>query len=271
MNAISYALQQLKFDIPQEVLKIGFTPERISSAVSSIDSVIEATVIRPMVLTDCDLIGGITMYIDTAVCGIEMVDDNRYIIDVPKAITNFKSIISAYTLVANSTYATALSIGQYTNTQTPGYASSSTALDVGTKAMDNLSSFNIVQTSSLELIGENLILVQDPMMSLNSCVLKCSIANSINMENLKARSYPKFSELVTLGVKRYLYNRLKINLDKGFLYGGQDLTSITDIIESYSDAKEMYMEQRKIMAKILFMNDSLAYGKFINALIPNNC
>lgn len=269
MNAITYALQQIHFDIPEEILQIKFSAPRALQAVASIDSNIEAAVIRPMVLTDCNVIGGITMYIETNECGIEALENNRYIIHVPKSLTNGKSIVSAFALLANTLYTQTGNNDNLAGTQMHGYMSSSPIIEAGIKGMENLANFNIIQTSALELIGENIIYVQDPMCYLSNCLLKCTIANNINLENLKAPSFPQFGEFCVLGVKRYLYTKLKINLDKGYLYGGQELTSITDIVESYADAKEMYIEQRKRMKKILFMNDSFAYQKFIQSMIPN--
>ena len=76
------------------------------------------------------------------------------------------------------------------------------------------------------------------------------------LENIQPPYYMAVAEMFTLGLKMYIYNTLRIKLDKGFIYAGHDLSVIKDIVDSYADAGEMYQEKRQIWARIAVLNDS---------------
>jgi len=115
---------------------------------------------------------------------------------------------------------------------------------------------NIIQTARLEIVRENQVLVEGYPPYIQDGLLICSIANNAMLENIQPPYYMAVAEMFTLGLKMYIYNTLRVKLDKGFIYAGHDLSVIKDIVDSYADAGEMYQEKRQIWARIAVLNDS---------------
>ena len=259
MNAVTNAINEVKFRIPYEVLHIAFKEQSdmINTAIT-LDEMILNKVIRPRVLTDCNLVGGTSILVDSNKCDITAVNPLEFVIKVPKSETGGKSIVSVQSLISNDNFNSNTGIGMV-DTQ-----------EVFTKMANNLGSVIIAQTTRLELIGDNTILVSEPSVYLINCYLRCTVENDENMGNLNPRSYPAFSKLVELAIKSYIYNHLVIKLDKGYIYNGHELGSIKDIIDGYSDAEEMYQEHlNTVWRKVAFLNNSLTTENYITSMFGN--
>lgn len=264
MNAITNALTDLKFRIPPEILNIAFR-EKVDyyNPVVPIDDRILNLVIRPRVLKDLNLVGGVEFRIDITSCSVFQVNPpfNEFIVDVPKTLTGGKSIVSVLSLVGKSTIATtdmAYSV--------PGQIDSNMY-----KMYNNLANINVIQTSRLELIGENTVLVQDPSLMLTYAALRCVVENNSNLENIHPRNYPIISNFILMAVKSYIYNSLVVKLDQGYVYNGHELGIITDVINAYADSEEMYQELLVgKMRKISFLNNNDSKNRFIKSMIGNN-
>jgi hypothetical protein len=265
MNAIINAITDIKFRIPSEILNITFRENMDNiNPIIPIDDRILNLVIRPRVLKDLNLVGGIELRIDVSQCPIRQVNSpfNEFIVEVGKNLTNGKSIISVLSLIARSTSSGSGGIG---------YGAPSQVDSAMTKMYNNLANVNVVQTSRLELIGENTVLIQDPALMLSYSVLRCVIENNSNLENINPRNYPAISNFVLLAVKSYIYNKMVIKLDQGYVYSGHELGIVSEIINGYADAEDMYQELLTgKMRKISFMNNNDSKGRFIKAMIGNN-
>jgi len=260
MNAVNKALTELRYTIPEDILNIGFMERntRINQVIS-LDERIMSSVIRPRVLVDCNLVGGIMTKVDLNRCNIVNLADREFVVEVPKILTNGKSIVSLLSIVSNVIYS-----------QSTAYSSMSPLSSAAMNMFNNLSTENVVQTSRLELIGDNTLIVQDPTIHLMDGILRCYIENNTNLENFNPRSYISFSKLVTLAVKSYLYNTCKVKLDQGYIYGGHELGVITEIIDSYSDAEELYQEHlNTVFRKVSFMNQSENMSRYIRSILGN--
>ncbi len=260
MNAVNKALTELRYTIPEDILNIGFMERntRINQVIS-LDERIMSTVIRPRVLVDCNLVGGIMTKVDLNRCNIVNLADREFVVEVPKILTNGKSIVSLLSIVSNVIYS-----------QSTAYSSMSPLSSAAMNMFNNLSTENVVQTSRLELIGDNTLIVQDPTIHLMNGILRCYIENNTNLENFNPRSYISFSKLVTLAVKSYLYNTCKVKLDQGYIYGGHELGVITEIIDSYSDSEELYQEHlNTVFRKVSFINQSENMSRYIKSMLGN--
>ena len=260
MNAIVKALQDIKYNIPLEVLQIGFVEnyERVNH-IRSLDDRITNSVLRPRVLTDCNLIGGVTMSIPTDRCVITQPTPREFIIEVPKQVTSNRSIISVLSLVS---YA----MGTWNNP----YVGASSTLTQGAHMFNSLATESIIQTARLELIGENTILVEEPNVGLTTATLRAVIGYDENLNNLNPRSYLDFSRLCMYAVKSYIYNNCTVKLDQGYVWAGHELGKIGEIIDSYSDAEEMYIEHlTQTMRKVLFYNDKNNTSRLIASMLGN--
>ena len=261
MNAMQKALSEIYFTIPEEVLTIGFKEKdaKINSIIG-LDEKILTTVIRPRVMVDANLCGGVPMKINTSDCKITLLHTNEFIVEVPKTLTNNRSIISVLTLISNLGVTNAAIRTDFN----PVLAS--------TNVMYNsLANETIIQTARLELIGENIIMVQEPTMQLYNCVIRCMVEHDNNMGTLKAESIPSFCKLCVLAVKSYLYNHLKVKLNQGFVYGGHELGSIQDVVDNYSDAEEQYQEfLNETFAVVAFTNSNENMHRLILSQLGNN-
>jgi hypothetical protein len=263
MNAITKAISELYYRIPPELLNIVFAENAYSLQNGlSLDEVIMNKVIRPRVLVDCNLVGGIETNVLLDYCSITSLPNSEYIINVPKTLTNGKSIITALSLFTNVYGSTGYNFkGGNSNQLTTA----------GMTMMDNVGYTSIVHTSRLELIAENTVLVQDPAIPIVNGTMRCMVENSANLENISPRNYHVFANLVEYAVKAYCYNTFYVKLDKGYLYGGHELGVIKELIDNYSDMNTMYSEYlTTTWKKVAFMNNSNAMDRYLNSMIGNN-
>ncbi len=261
MNAINYALSIVNRVIPQQILHLAFVENNdLINQVISLDERISSTVIRPRILVDCNLVGGIMTKIPVNKCNIITLQNNEFIIEVPKLLTNNKSIINVLSLVSNVT------------TGFNGYMQNdSQLLAAAYKMYNNVGTEPVVQTTRLELIGDNVVLVEDPNINLINGVLRVNIENNTNMENLNPRFYIAFTKLVELGIKSHIYNKLIIPLNQGQIYAGHDLGVIKDIVDGYSDAETMYSEYlTTTFKKVSFMNQSERMERHLLGMLGNS-
>lgn len=258
MNALTKAMSEIKFNIPPEVLQIGFV-ENFSRVnhVLSLDERIKNSVIRARVMVDANLNGGVAVRIPLDRCMYNEIRRGEWIITVPRELTQGKSIVSVLSMVSFGSY--------YSNWPTSNQSPLQAA---ATHLMNAVTTENVVQTARLELIGDNVILVEDPSVNIFNAVLRCNLEYSSDMNELNPRHYGSFAKLCVLGVKSYIYNNCKVKLDQGYVYGGHELGSISEIIDSYSDAEEMYQEHLKLnFKKIAYMSSSDNMSRLIKASI----
>lgn len=261
MNAINKALNEIKFNIPPEILNIAFMEYAgiNTNKIITLDEMIITKVIKPRCMVDCNLMQGIEMKIDLNQCNVYRTETYEYLIDVPKAVTQGKSILVPLELICNVMY------GNYY-----GSCSANNILSTGSLAYNNLANASVIQSSKLELIGENNILVHDQSIIILNGILRARIEYDSNMSNLLPSSYINFGKLCILAVKAYIYNYLKVKLDKGYLYGGHELGVINEIIDSYSDANEQYYEfLTDVMRKTLYMTQSMNLNNFVKSMFGN--
>jgi len=260
MNAINKALQEVHFQTPHEVLNICYVENnQVLNQAATIDERLMTTVIRPRVLVDCNLVGGVETKVALNRANITNLSTFEFLVNIPKDQTAGRSIISVLSLVSNVVYNQAL-----------GFNETPAALSASMNMMNNLGVENVVQTSRLELISDNTVLVADPTIHLINGVLRCVIENSPNMENINPRAYPAFSKLVVLAVKAYIYNTMIVKLNKGYIYGGHELGVIKDIIDNYADAEEQYQEHLNLVwKKISFINDDEKMGSYVRSMVSN--
>lgn len=259
-SAIQKAISEIKFQIPIEILQIAFTENsQHLNQMISLDDRILSSIIRPRVMVDANLVGGIETRISLNDCNISAMNNREFVVDIPKSLTSHRSIVSVLSLVSNVVYQ-----------QSTAYSEMPAGLSSAMNMMNNLGTENVVQTARLEIIGDGIVLVQDPTIHLVNGVLRCIVENGKNMENLNPRSYLAFSKLCILATKSYIYNSLLIKIDKGYIYGGHELGVIKDVIDSYNGAEELYQEYlNTTFRKVAFINDSDKMSRYITSMISN--
>lgn len=264
MSAISKALDEVKFRIPKQLLELVFVQRsdvwgntNWKNYLTSIDECILSTVVRPRVLVDCNLVGGIEIYIPLERVPFERTNDYTTVYRIPKKLTQGRSIISAL----NVSYSDPTRISGY------GIAASqnnSAMLQLGSAIMDAQAHVPYTSTAQVQLIGENVVMIRDSAIMPANIYLRAIIENDEGMNHIQLRSYHAFADLVVRAVKAYIYNEYIIRLDMGELIAGQNLGKIRDIVESYADAEELYQTYlRETWAKVALMNDKESWTRLI--------
>lgn len=264
MNAIQYALSYVQRHIPKEVLDLGlYNRDDVTNNYTSIDSKIMHHVINPILKVDLNLTGGVMTRILVNQCRITQVPGvYQYLIDVPKHLTNDKSILKVLNIV---------SVGHYMNSTTLfNNFSGSNLVQMSSQMLNAVDTAPIVSTSRLEIIGENIILVQEPSAYLLGCLLTVEVENNENLENIKPNNFQYIGNLALLATKMYIWTNQVVALDMGKAYGGHDIPTITNIIEDYKDAQEQYYEELQKWASISLLNDSSRKQKYIKYLLGGN-
>jgi len=258
MNPINKAIAEVFFNIPREVLNICFT-DAPQGVVSSVDEAIMLRVIRPRVMVDCNLLGGIEINVDLSKCNVYTHGHNmqtEYLIEVPKTLTGNKSIVTPIGILG-----TPVRPMNGLSVNTPLTQALSDQMSIGVMPP-------VITTSRLELVGENKVLVTDPSMRIVSGSLKCVVENNENLSNISPRSYNYFSTMVVLAVKAYIYNSLVVKMGKGYIYNGHELSIVTDLINEYASANEDYnIYIVETWAKVALMNDRNAYRNIIAGMV----
>lgn len=207
MNPIKKAIEEVKYRIPRQLLERVFINGSGSWRVgpkSNLDDQILTLVVRPRVMVDCNLIGGVQEVIPLDGLPQDKPESWLTVIHIPKSLTDGRSINSVLDVVlTNQAYSAgyanmgnagtgAMSINAMNFSQTDGSAMAS-ALASGVAALDKIP---MVSTARVSLIAENTIMIRDNVLLPPSAALRCVLANDENLSNLQLRSYRYFLSLI---------------------------------------------------------------------------
>jgi hypothetical protein len=266
MNIISKALNEVSYRIPKEILKEAFYERAVHwrDRPISIEEQITNKVIRPRVLTDCNLVGGTEAFIPLEGLEAEIIDNFTSVYRVSKDSTQGRSIMSVLS-VSFTTQSIASAAGALSGIK-PGSVTD-TGL-AGMAMMDSFSSIPITSTARVSLIGENTIMIRDTAPIISYGYIRCILGNDENLANMQMRTIPDFCRLVELAVKSFIYNEMIIKIGMAQLSGGQDLGKFKEIVESYADSEEMYTEfLRTVWAKVSLFNDTQSSTRLLKLMI----
>ncbi|MBE0438148.1 MAG: hypothetical protein IBX57_00075 [Gammaproteobacteria bacterium] len=264
MNAIDNAITDLKFKIPQAILERAFVNEAIFGSFVkrtpiSIDYLIREQVIEPRVMKDLNLVGGQEVTIPLKGIIPEYTMDNKTLWRIPMAATENRRISRVYSLVIGS---------NQSPTTANMYNQGASAIEDATAGlmMSHLPIPNISH-HDIRLVGENTVLANINHQYAPNLHLRCVLENDAELNNLTPGILPKFSKLVELAVKSYIYNKLIIQIDQAQLSGGQELGRFSSIVEEYSDAEEMYQEYfEETWRKMAVFGDKEAYKRHLKRI-----
>jgi len=265
MNVITKALTDLRYKIPYEILELAFKRNNITTSGfnysnlrnSSLDGIIRSIVINPRVLVDCNIYGGVTVEILLEQCKITRMTTNQMLIEVPKELTSNREIVKVSSVV----------MMPYTMQSAPlliGREGGNIASKMYHSVADES---NIINSADIELIGSNLLLVGDSNVFMGYGVIRATIENDTELGNLSIAYSKHISSLVELAVKSYIYNSLKIKLDKGYVSQGHELGSVVEIVDSYSTAEEEYVDKLLKTTAIFSMSQKTVSNRLISLAV----
>lgn len=266
LNPIDKAIADIKFAIPKQILKKVFLAGRPfwSPQNTSLEEQIKTLVIQAKVLSDCDIVGGTKIYIETSDLPREFTDQFTVIFRVPKEKTQGRTITS----VLGIGYLESNSHAQYNLTNQMQSCSVNANSSNALALMSANDSVPVSSTAECSLVAENTVMVKDTLYIKPNGYLWCEISNASNLSNIQIRSLPYFSKLCVMATKAYIYNEYVIQMDEGEIKGGHELGAFRSIVESYADSLTEYNDYlHNTWSTVAFMNDARSYTDFIRMQI----
>lgn len=268
MSILAKALNDIKFSIPFEVLRVAFKDDLANwrNAPVSLDTQIMDKVIKPRVLIDCDLVGGAQAIVPLDGLPAKYVDNFSFIYEIPPDRVANREIMSVLS-VGYLPYAGSFGYGAVNQPMaSPG--SMSDFASAGQRVMDSVSNLPVVSTATCDLIGYNTVFIRDSQRLTATYSLRCIIGNDTNLNNINPRSHLAFTLLCTLAVKAYIYNKLIIAMDQAFLSGGQELGAMKNYVDTLADSEQMYRDYlNNTWRNVAFHNDHTSFERFIRVQI----
>lgn len=271
MNALIYSINEITHQIPQELLHAAFTiddaPETVN--LNTVDDKILRKLLRKRVLIDMNITGGIELIIPLNNIQPSFYEYFYTVYQVPPELTMNKEIISALNITlmpgAGVFGQGGLSGNSFGNI---GYMQENPVINVANRIGSAASPSGVLSNAHLEIVGYNTILVYANFRVLTNFGLRVLLENDSNLNNIQPRSYKDVSMACVLAAKAYIYNKLIIPVNSGYLASGQDLGMFKSILESYSEAEADYNTfLRERLGAVLFMNDTTRYNKYLSSMI----
>jgi hypothetical protein len=272
MNAITKAIEEIHYSIPIEVLYAGFTVDEPPELVNftSLSEKIRSKCIKSRVLVDANIVGGVHVIVPISSVAPSFWAEYYTVYKIPSDLINNREIVSALNLVFipyNQTVGPNMAVNSINSITIYGNyqpATVSVADRIGTAQQD----IGILTNTHIELIGHNTVAIYQNYMALVNYGLRCLVSNDEDLNNISPRSYKAFAKLAILAVKSYIYNKLVVKLNMGYLHGGQELGQFKAIIDSYEGAEEEYNRvlKEEWMA-VAAMNDTANYQRILKTMI----
>lgn len=265
MNPISKALEEIRWTLPDEILKQAFiNPEILNTGrLVNLETLIRETVLERRVFVDMDIMGGTETYIalDSPVKS-EYVDPYTVVYTIPDDVTQNRPIVQAYSIH--------FGILGYQNA---GMALSYTESPLGSevrKVLDSAIRTPPAVTSYLNVIAHNVIMVRFVYLPYTAAFLRCRLGNDEALSFIRSQSIPLFSKLCILAVKAYIYNKMLLPMGQGVLSGGQELGVFREKVMEWADAEEQYQEMLKKWMKVSrCFNDPESRRRHLRTIMPS--
>ena len=271
MNALIYAINEITHQIPHELLQAAFTIDDSSETVNlnTVDDKILRKLIRKRVLIDMNITGGIETIIPLNSVQPSFYEYFYTIYQIPPELTMNKEIVSALNILlmpgAGVFGQGNLGGNSFGNI---GYMNENPVMNVANRIGSAASPSGVLSNAHLEIVGYNTILIYANFRVLTNFGLRVLLENDSNLNNIQPRSYKDVSMACVLACKAYIYNKLIIPVNSGYLASGQDLGMFKSILESYSEAEADYNTfLRERLGAVLFMNDTTRHNRFLASMI----
>jgi len=244
MDLFSYCQDQIKWEIPREIIQEAFMPRKYDPARReryrdnqlglNVDSIIRREVLEARVGVDVNLCSGVETTIRLTGIPMDIIDPWNIIYRIPQSMTGGRQITAVYSV----TFGEGNVIGSNRMMMKGG----SPLLEAAAGIYMSQAPIPAVHSPYVTLVGDNTVLINDAQALPGILYLRCMLTHEPNFNNIKPAYYRKFAELAILAAKAYIYNRLIIQLDEGEIKAGISIGRFREIVDSYADANQMYKE-----------------------------
>jgi hypothetical protein len=262
MDAVTHAINDVKYEIPEEILNDAFIDRRsrYMRRPQSLDAAIRETIIDRRIKPDLDNLGGVMVVIDLNGVPYEKLSNYERIYTIPRSKTMGRTISQVLRVGMNVT-------SNYQE-RIPGQSSASFQISPVERSIQSVvASHNPIPNISnaeVEMLGDNTFKINDYQNFTTDISLECLISYTKELSELKRPYFRDFSQLVVLAVKAYIYKELSLKLDRTRLEGGRDFGRYKEIVDEYRDANQMYNDLLdEKWAKLLLLNDQNRKQKHI--------
>lgn len=271
MNALIYSINEINRQIPKELLHAALYVDEqpVTANLTSTDEKIRLKIIKNRVALDTNIVGGIQMIISLGNVAPAFAEAYYTLYYIDPSLTNNKEIVSAL----NITYLP----GQgffgpnnifYSNTSFGGYSNFNSTLNVANRVSSSASDMSIINNAHLELVAYNTILVYANYRAIMNYGIRVMLQNNEDFSNISTRSFKNFSYLCVLAAKSYIYNKLIVKINSGYLQAGQELGTFKQILDSYESAEEEYRTYLKeVWSPTAFMADTTRYNRYLKSML----
>jgi hypothetical protein len=270
-SAFSKILMDVRSHINRRILDEAFKPQlayKIGS--TSIDDNIISKVIRPRVMVDLNIMGGVEVIVDLNDLTSEIINLTDLVFVIPKAKTQNRSIISPLSV----SFLTSRMPGAWfggTGYTTTGILNTRDNSAVTSAIAGIVSSFDkipVTATADVELIGENTIIVKNIPGQLMNMYLRCLVGNDDNLANVPLKALMLLGKIAVAAVKAHVYLVLQEKIAMGKLEYGQEFSYIKDVVDQYADANDTYNDLLEKWKTVAFMMDTTSMSRYITGMVP---
>lgn len=258
MSPIQKAQDEIRFRIPKEILEETFIKRDGNLPVDlvSLETRIRETILEQRVFTDIDIHGGTDAFLPLG-NGVPPNHNDPFTVvyTIPDELTQGRPIVQVYSIHFGILgYQNAGIIAQH------GTSAMNSQLQ---RVLDSARQTPPARTSYLNIIAHNTIMARYVYAPSINAFIHLRLGSDDTLSHIRHQMYPAFAKLCVLATKAYIYNTLRVPMDQGFLSGGQQLGSFLDIVSSYADSDEMYLDELKSFKKQSVFNDPEAHRRHV--------
>jgi len=249
MNAIehakSYIMDEIDDDIITFCFKAGYNNEIIGAM-----SIVENKIIRNIVIKELNLLDGEEKRIPFTACKLLMSNNGTMLIEVPNNVLNNRPIITVDNIMSGG-------VGQARLNRVgglPGLAINMLNTNLPTDMYSNC---------KVEVINNNIIKVSGVSYMEPNAIISLRVHANPNMSNLPSTTHIDFAELCLLATQKWIYAKKRKDINMAVLRGGAELSIMKEMVDEWSESKELYKEKQKEFIAIMNMSD----GRFMNEQI----
>lgn len=250
-SPVETALRTIYHNIPVEILNLCFQPEENRV---SLDDLIHERVIVDRVMHDLNVVAGkITQILLTPQMikpahmpnpGIYGMSQAHAIYTIPPELREYKNIASVISI--RYPYV------QYDGVTVPSMYSGSYSSqnNVGSLACQVLDSYTFASATPMptpiNLMGHQIKLIPISFATAQNSqwILNCRLAYDEEFSNLNNQAFMSFAELCLCATKAYIWTKLRIQIESEVTMSGQAFGVIKEIVDSYADQQDKYIELR---------------------------
>lgn len=261
MDTVSYCVAKIKQVIPRQLLDEAFKPQRYDPVrqvrrydnvlAQSIDDLIRTHVIEGVVALDLDQFAGTEDLVLMSLADRIVYDPWNLVFRFDPKVLGGRRIIKVHEVLFG------YNVGHGTSTYGNQGPSRNLIGNVTRDIQRATSGVSSSGTAYVELIGPNTVLINDINIVSGYSTLRCTLTYDKTFNEIKPEYRKTIADLCILATKQYIYNTLIIDVDEGIIRSGKTIGMFKQLIDSYSDALQIYDEMIDVtMLKISILNDT---------------